>query len=170
VIRCYVSVAILLASLAGVGLVSGCSKQTYWAAPYAVTIRVKGDDNDRISGYVAQAFYKDEYERVVAALGAPLASSPRYLELLEMKGLKPKPLGDDGTLSVSVMRHGVDRSSPEREVVHEHRQEKVVLGVYYVDGSTNAFVFDTPPPGREAEIIAEIPAVQGEPSDGAESR
>ena len=168
-IRSYVSVATLVALLAAVGIVIGCSKQTYWVHPDAVTIRIKGD-GDRISGYVAQAFYKDEYDRAVAALGAPLASSPRYLELLEMKGLEPKPLGDDGTVSVSVMRHGVDRASPEHEAVQEHRQEKVVLGVYYVDGSTNAFVFDTPPPAREAEIIAEIPAVQGEPSDGAESR
>jgi hypothetical protein len=134
-----------------------------------VRIRVKTDDDKPISGFVAQAFYKDEYERAVAALGGSPASSPQYLDLLEMNALEPKPLGGDGTINVSVVRQGVDRHSPEREAVHEHRQEKAVLGVYYVDESKNAFVFDIPLPALEAEIIAKIPAEPGEPSDAAAS-
>ena len=169
-IKSYANVVIAVALLAQAGILTGCSRNTYWSDSYSVPIRVKAGVQKPIAGVVARAFYKDEYERAVDALGEPLANSPKYLELLEMSALEPTPLGDDGTINVAILRHGVDRHSPEGEAVHEQRQEKVVLGVYYADGSKNAFIFDAPQPGPKAEIVAEIPAVPGEPSDGAESR
>ena len=167
VIRSRAPVAIAVASLATMGLLTGCSEKRYWVDSVSVPIRVKVGDGKPASGFVAGAFSKEDYERAVAAIGGSPASSPQYLDLLEMNALEPKPLGEDGTIHVSVLRHGVVGPSPQGGEIRQRRHEKVVLGVYYVDGSRNAFVFDMPRPAPEAEIIAEIPAERGDPDDAA---
>ena len=174
-IQSYSNVVVAVALLAQAGISTGCSRNTFWSDPYSVPIRVKAGGHKPIKGVVARAISKDEYERAIESLGEPLASSPKYLELFEMSTLKPAPLGDDSTVNVAVMRHGVERHTPGpytpgRGAVHEERQEKAVVGVSYADGSKNAFIFDVPPPGPNAELVAEIPAVQADPGEAADER
>lgn len=166
-IRSFPRVVIAAVSLTTVGFLAGCSQKSYWVDAYSVPIRIRAGDDKPIAGVVARAFSTDEIERAVTGRDGAIASSPETLDLLEMNELEPRPLGDDGTIVLSVMRRGVDRHPPQRQAIHERRQEKVVLGVCYVDGSKKAFVFDIPPPGPDAEIIADLRSPQGDPSDAA---
>jgi len=169
-IQSYSNVVVAVALLAQAGISTGCSRNTFWSDPYSVPIRFKVGGHKPIKGVVARAISKDQYEQAIESLGEPLASSPKYLDLFEMSTLKPAPLGDDGTVNVAVMRHGVERHTPGRGVVHEERQEMAVVGVYYADGCKNAFIFDVPLPGPNAKLVAEIPAVQADPGEAADER
>ena len=169
-IQSYSNVVVAVALLAQAEISTGCSRNTFWSDPYSVPIRVKVGGHKPIKGVLARAISKDQYERAIESRGEPLTSSPKYLDLFEMSNLKPAPLGDDGKVNVAVMRHGVERHTPGRGAVHEERQEMAVVGVYYADGSKNAFIFDVPPPGPNAKLVAEIPAVQADAGEAADER
>jgi hypothetical protein len=104
-------------------------------------------------------------------LGSAPASSPRYFDLFEMRGVRPEPVKDEAApITVSVDRHGKDETFPRRKRVHEWRQEKLALGVYFSDGSRNCFIFDIPAPDEPPDITAQVSAGLGEPTDAADVR
>jgi hypothetical protein len=88
-----------------------------------------------------------------------------------MLGMRPEPVADEASpITVNVRRHGKDETFPRRKRVHEFRQEKLALGVYFADGSRNCYIFDIPAPDEPPDISAEIATGAGEPADAMDSR
>ena len=161
------SIAALLAVLV---VHSGCVQEARWVGSYSVVVRVRPSEDRAIVGVVAQPLHKSEYDSAVARLGSPLANSPRYFDLFEMDTRQPSPLPEGGAVEVSVRTTGVDRTFPWPATVSQQRQEKLALGIYYVDGSRDCYIFDIPAADQPREVTAEIPTGKGEQSLAAESR
>jgi hypothetical protein len=163
------SVAVVLAVAA---FFAGCvGYYTYWVGGYQVVVHLRRMGDSPVVGVVVRPLYPQDFELATKALGSAPASSPRYFGVLEMFGVRPEPVADEASsITVNVMRHGKDETFPRRKRVHEFRQEKLALGVYFADGSRNCYIFDIPAPDELPDILAEIAAGAGEPPDAMDSR
>ena len=88
-----------------------------------------------------------------------------------MRGIRPEPVKDEALpITVSVDRSGKDETLPRHKRVHGFGQEKLALGVFFADGSSNCYIYDIPTPDAPPDITAEVSAGTGEPSNASESR
>ena len=88
-----------------------------------------------------------------------------------MRGIRPEPVKDEALpITVSVDRSGKDETFPRHKRVHGFGQEKLALGVFFADGSSNCYIYDIPAPDAPPDITAEVSAGTGEPSNAAELR
>jgi hypothetical protein len=163
------SVAVVLAVVA---YFVGCvGYYAYWVDGYEVTVHLRRIGDCPVVGIVVQPMYPQTFQWATNALGSAPKSSPRYFGLLDIKGRRPEPVEDeDAPIAVQVTRHGKDETFPRRKRVHEFRQEKLALGVFFADGTSNCYIYDIPAPDAPPDITAEVSAGAGEPLDAADSR
>ena len=143
----------------------------YWVDGYRVAVHLRRSGDCPVVGVIARPVYPETFQLAIKALGSAPASSPRYFDLFEMRGVRPEPVKDeDLPITVCVDRHGKDETFPRRKRVHDFRQEKLALGVYFANGSSNCYIFDIPAPDELPDITAEVSAGAGEPTDAADSQ
>jgi hypothetical protein len=143
----------------------------YWVDGYQIAVHLRRMGDSPVVGVVVRPLYPQDFELGTKALGSAPASSPRYFGVFEMLGMRPEPVADEASpITVNVRRHGKDETFPRRKRVHEFRQEKLALGVYFADGSRNCYIFDIPAPDEPPDISAEIATGAGEPADAMDSR
>jgi len=130
------SVAIALALAA---YFVGCvGYYAYWVGGYRVAVHLRRIGDCPVVGVLARPVYPEAFQSATKALGSAPASSPRYFDLFEMRGIRPEPVKDEALpITVNVDRSGKDETFPRRTRVHDFRQEKLAVGVFFADGSSN---------------------------------
>jgi hypothetical protein len=168
--RAITSVAITLAVV--VAYFVGCvGYYAYWVGGYRVAVHLRRIGDCPVVGVLARPVYPEAFLSATKALGSAPASSPRYFDLFEMRGIRPEPVNDEALpITVSVDRYGKDETFPRLKRGHGFGQEKLALGVFFADGSSNCYIYDIPAPDAPPDITAEVSAGTGEPSNVAESR
>jgi hypothetical protein len=163
------SVAIALA--VAVYFVGCVGYYAYWGGGYRVAVHLRRLGSCPVVGVLARPVYLQAFQSATKALGSAPVSSPRYFDLFEMRGIRPEAVKDEALpITVRVDRYGKNETFPRRTRVHDSRQEKLALGVFFADGSSNCYIFDIPAPDAPPDITAEVSAGAGEPSSAADSR